>query len=81
MTYEFDQASAGAFLRACRKERGLTTADVAAAAGVSPRAVTSWETGESQPSPAKRPLLAALFDVPFFSRVYDRYPGSPGDAP
>ncbi len=44
-----NQAKIGKFIAACRKEQGLTQAQLAEAVGVSDRAVSKWETGRSLP--------------------------------
>jgi len=41
----------GARLRRYRDGRGLTMDDLAAAAAVSPQAISAWETGRSAPTP------------------------------
>ena len=40
-----DQIQIGKFIAACRKEKGLTQAQLAEKMGVSDRAVSKWETG------------------------------------
>lgn len=47
-----DQAKIGKFIADCRKERGLTQAQLAEKVGVSDRAVSKWETGRSMPDAA-----------------------------
>lgn len=44
-----DQAKIGKFIADCRKEQGLTQAQLAEKIGVSDRAVSKWETGRSMP--------------------------------
>jgi len=44
-----DQITIGKFIAACRKEQGLTQAQLAEQLGVSDRAVSKWETGRSLP--------------------------------
>ena len=44
-----DQAKIGKFIADCRKEKGLTQAQLAEKLGVSDRAVSKWETGRSMP--------------------------------
>lgn len=44
-----DQAKTGKFIAVCRKEKGLTQAQLAELMGVSDRAVSKWETGRSMP--------------------------------
>ena len=44
-----DQEKIGRFIAACRKEQGLTQADLAEKLGITDRAVSKWETGRSMP--------------------------------
>lgn len=44
-----DQVMIGKFIAACRKEKGLTQAQLAERLGISDRAVSKWETGRSMP--------------------------------
>lgn len=44
-----DQSKIGKFIATCRKEKGLTQAQLAEMVGVSDRAVSKWETGRSMP--------------------------------
>lgn len=44
-----DQAKIGKFIADCRKEQGLTQAQLAEKVGVSDRAVSKWENGRSMP--------------------------------
>lgn len=44
-----DQVKTGKFIAGCRKEKGLTQAQLAELMGVSDRAVSKWETGRSMP--------------------------------
>ena len=44
-----DQAKIGKFIADCRKEQGLTQAQLAEKIGISDRAVSKWETGRSMP--------------------------------
>ena len=44
-----DQVKIGKFIAACRKEQGLTQAQLAERIGVSDRAVSKWETGRAMP--------------------------------
>ena len=42
-----DQIKIGKFIAACRKEEGMTQAELAEKLGISDRAVSKWETGKS----------------------------------
>ena len=44
-----DQIKIGKFIAACRKEEGMTQAELAEKLGISDRAVSKWETGKSMP--------------------------------
>ena len=44
-----DQKKVGRFIAECRKEKGLTQAQLAEQFGISNRAVSNWETGKSLP--------------------------------
>ena len=44
-----DQIQIGRFIAACRKEKGMTQAQLAEKMGVSDRAVSKWETGKNMP--------------------------------
>ena len=44
-----DQIKIGKFIASCRKEVGMTQAELAEKLGISDRAVSKWETGKSMP--------------------------------
>ena len=44
-----DQIKVGRFIAVCRKEQGMTQANLAEKLGISDRAVSKWETGKSMP--------------------------------
>ena len=44
-----DMIKIGKFISACRKEKGLTQAQLAEKFGITDRAVSKWETGKSVP--------------------------------
>ena len=44
-----DQIKIGKFIASCRKEAGMTQAELAEKLGISDRAVSKWETGKSMP--------------------------------
>jgi len=44
-----DQVKIGQFIATCRKERGMTQANLAEKLGITDRAVSKWETGRSLP--------------------------------
>ena len=53
----------GALIRRLRLARGLTQASLAQAIGVSPKAVSKWETGGGSPDLSLLPLLAQTLGV------------------
>ena len=42
-----DQIKIGKFIVSCRKEQGMTQAVLAEKLGISDRAISKWETGDS----------------------------------
>lgn len=44
-----------------RKQNGLTQADLAKRLGISPQAISKWESGRAAPDIALLPLLATVF--------------------
>ena len=44
-----DQIKIGKFIASCRKERGMTQANLAEKLRISDRAISKWETGKSMP--------------------------------
>ncbi len=55
-----DQQQIGAFIHACRREQGLTQAELGERLGVSPQSVSHWERGETLPDIALLPDLAGI---------------------
>lgn len=53
----------GEFLYSLRKEKGLTQAELAAALGVTNKAVSKWETGEAMPETGLLIPISRIFDV------------------
>lgn len=58
-----DSRQIGGLLRALRRERDMTQAQVAAEVGVSPQAVSKWERGQGCPDVELLPALARMFGV------------------
>ena len=58
-----DQVSIGKFISACRKEKGLTQAQLGEKLGVTDRAVSKWETGRSMPDSSIMLELCGLLDI------------------
>ena len=50
-------------LKKLRKQKDLTQEQLAEYMGVSPQAVSRWETGATCPDISALPLLAALFNI------------------
>lgn len=63
----------GQFIAAMRKENNMTQAELAKIIGVTDKAVSRWERGESLPDIEKCKLLAEVLDVSLDDLVnYDR---------
>ena len=58
-----DQIKIGRFIAKCRKEAGLTQAQLAEKILITDRAVSKWESGASDPSTTNLMALAKLFGV------------------
>lgn len=50
----------GRFIQSCRKDKGLTQAELSERLNVSPQAVSNWERGETLPDVATLPDLAVI---------------------
>jgi transcriptional regulator with XRE-family HTH domain len=71
----------GDAVRSAREARGWTQLELAARAGVSQRAVSSWEKDVSEPGPATKRAVAAVLPLPFDVVPQDRPgQGEAGDA-
>lgn len=58
-----DQVKTGNLIAYCRKEKGLTQADLAEQLGVSDRAVSKWETGRSLPDADNMLELSGILGI------------------
>ena len=58
-----DHEKIGRFIAACRKEQGLTQADLAEKLGITDRAVSKWETGRSLPDASIMLELCDLLEI------------------
>ena len=58
-----NESTIGKRIQALRKERGMTQKQLADAVGVTPQAVSKWETDESCPDITALPLLASTLSV------------------
>ena len=67
-----DQIKIGKFISSCRKEQGMTQADLAEKLGISDRAVSKWETGKSMPDSGIMLELELLSGEKIMTEVYDK---------
>ena len=58
-----DQIKIGKFIASCRKEQGMTQANLAEKLGISDRAVSKWETGRSMPDSGIMLELCGLLKI------------------
>ena len=58
-----NQEAIGNFISACRKEKGLTQAQLAEKLNITNRAVSKWETGKSIPDAAIMLDLCKILDI------------------
>ena len=58
-----DQVRIGRFISACRKEQGLTQAQLGERLGITDRAVSKWETGRSMPDSSIMLELCAILEI------------------
>ena len=58
-----DQIKVGAFLKALRREKGITQEQLAEELGVSGRTISRWETGNNMPDISLLVEIAEYFDV------------------
>lgn len=58
-----DQIQIGKFIAACRKEKGLTQAQLAEKLNITDRAVSKWETGKCMPDSSIMLELCSILDV------------------
>ena len=58
-----DNERIGAFIRMLRREKGLTQKDLAAALGITDRAVSKWERGISAPDIALLEPLSKVLEI------------------
>ena len=72
--------SFGDFLYELRKEKGLTQSEVAEKLGVTNKAVSKWETGETFPETAQLLPLAVLFGVTVDELLRGERGGTPAAA-
>lgn len=58
-----NQADTGKFIADCRKEKGLTQAQLAERLGITDRAVSKWETGKCMPDSSIMLELCQILDI------------------
>ena len=58
-----DQVKIGKFISACRKEVGLTQAQLSEKLGITDRAVSKWETGRSMPDSSIMLELCGILNI------------------
>ena len=58
-----DQKKIGKFIATCRKEQGLTQAELAERFGITDRAVSKWETGKSMPDASIMLELCEVLEI------------------
>lgn len=58
-----DQEKIGRFIAGCRKEQGLTQAQLAERLNITNQAVSKWETGKSCPDVSLMPELCRIFGI------------------
>lgn len=58
-----DQIKIGRFISACRKEKGLTQAQLGERLGITDRAISKWETGKSMPDSSIMLELCGLLGI------------------
>ena len=58
-----NQIDTGKFIASCRKEKGLTQAQLAEKLNITDRAVSKWETGKCMPDSSIMLELCNILDV------------------
>ena len=58
-----NQADTGRFIANCRKEKGLTQAQLAEKLNITDRAISKWETGKSMPDSSIMLELCQILDI------------------
>ena len=58
-----NQIKIGKFIASCRKEQGMTQANLAEKLGITDRAVSKWENGKSMPDSGIRLELCELLKI------------------
>ena len=67
-----NQQKIGKFISECRKQKGLTQAQLAEALGVSDKSVSRWETGKTMPDLSFYEPLCEILDIQISELLYAR---------
>lgn len=67
-----DQQKIGAFISECRKEKGLTQAQLAEKLGVSDKSVSRWENGRTMPDMSLYEDICDVLDIQVSELLYAR---------
>ena len=65
-----NQQKIGRFISECRKQKGLTQAQLAEALGVSDKTISRWETGKTMPDLSFYEPLCETLDVQISELLY-----------
>ena len=77
-----DSIRTGSFIASLRREKGMTQKELASLLGVSDKAVSKWERGESYPEVTLFPALGAVLGVTVDELMAgERQPQTPTEAP
>ncbi|MBE5035447.1 helix-turn-helix domain-containing protein [Gallibacter intestinalis] len=67
-----NQQKIGKFISECRKQKGLTQAQLAEALGVSDKTISRWETGKTMPDLSFYEPLCEILDIQISELLYAR---------
>lgn len=67
-----NQQKIGRFISECRKQKGLTQAQLAEALGVSDKSVSRWENGKTMPDLSIYEPLCEILDIQISELLYAR---------
>lgn len=65
-----NQREIGQFMSVCRKEKGLTQAQLAERLGVSDKSISRWETGKTMPDLSLYEPLCEILDIKISELLY-----------
>ncbi len=69
---QMNQQKIGRFISECRKQKGLTQAQLAEALGVSDKSVSRWENGKTMPDLSIYEPLCEILDIQISELLYAR---------